>query len=83
MAGLDGLAMGADRRVAFDPAELVDHVVRQREVDFPGRSAGLLRVEPDPLEEALGDPVMAVILGEAIPTSLRQPCLASMPLDKP
>jgi hypothetical protein len=68
--------------VALRPAELVDGFVREREVDLSGGVAGLLRTQARPLEEALGHPVVPLVFRETRLPPVREPALASVPLDE-
>lgn len=62
--------------------DTLDYFVRKGQVDFSGRAARLLGVESGPLEQALGHPVMAKVVYEALPPSGCEPALASVSFDE-
>ena len=74
--------MGALGRATLCLVDTLDDLVRKGQVDFSGRAARLLGVESGPLEQALGHPVMAKVIYEALPPSGCEPALASVSFDE-
>jgi len=71
MTGCDGFPVWADRRVSLGRTDLFDRMVAQREVHLFGGPARGFGRETGPRKQALGNPVVSLILLQAGKPSVR------------
>lgn len=74
--------MGTRGRVRLGPADLLDRAVRDGEIDLPSGGTRLRGREPEATEQALGDPVVSLVLDQRASAPVRQTTLAAIAFDQ-